>query len=1762
MRLCSRLASCSPWLVLSLCCSFWLVGCGGGDDTSDANTKPKEDAQAGLDTIPEPWERESDEPSESPKPGEPGERPAERPKARSAAMAEYRAKLVEPKGVEDVVEPIDVLTDGVIDEATAETIDKLLPLLKSANVNVRKRAAEKLGYVDDLPAEGFTALAETLLDRNSEVREEASSSLWYQDEPALAVLPALADALYDPDLSVRSNVANALEELGSDGAVAVPQLTALLEQSDDNDFAIRLLGNIGPKARSAAPVLMKRWEEWSYGDHVQVALGKIGAKDVLLQKARSSDSGDRRKALVGLSYVTPSTKEIVSLLIAGTKDEETRKSAVAGLGRAHPTTEQIVSVIGQALKSKDEDVREKAALALVDIEPKLDSAIPLLLSAMQDEHTDVRQYAARALGKFESNPKARVSALLIAFTDEDWSIRNDADSALRESVEDSFPVLVEVADDPKSDTTLRLAAANMLFRLQEHDKDVVRDVMGRLVGNTEVTPEIRVRAAYTLRYHASRLDAFLGGLKESKDAGYRELAAIGLGQMRDDRAVSALTNALNDEAPAVSRAAADALGRIRSEKAVPSLIAVLDDDEAQNRRQAAEALGTIGDRSALPALVAAGEKSKDVEVRRGVIDSLGRLLRVREDEEPPEVPAGLGERAVDLMRAGLTDDSTDARENAAEALAALGPSAAPAVPDLVKALKDENEYVRWEVAGALGSIGDKASTAVPPLLAALAAEDPDNEYARREFIEALGDIGADAENVVPVLIAQLEDSEVAWTAIDALGNFGAAAAAAVPKLLPHLEHADEYHRGVTADTLGEIGPKSAPALEDLLRLASEDEDEDVRSRAARALFLITPKDPRVVSAMIATLPEDPDEDDVGKTLESLGENATEVIKTALSHEQARVRANALALVAGLDDDAVSRPLLVKALEDPELPARASAAKILAGRPDTPEAVLPVLVEALAIDDDWRLNQRIEEAGRRSVPLLAEAFETADDEEHRKRVSYALRNLGNRARSAVPALERVLEGEDPAARQQAAVTLGYVQRGNAKLAPVLTAALGSDDDRLRSEAASLLSYDVPLDESTTTALLAVLEASPEPDERIANGVARALGRSPMNESQQARVTNLFDDDKRVPYAVVAAVATKNRPAEWTPKLVAALGHSKADVRQQAGYALAGTPEAQPLLARAIRDDALSSRARVAALTALRQSPTPGDEELDELVEAVTPLLESEDGFVRRAAAMLLLSWNREIDRVLPMTVEIVTSDEDLRYEIVDELRDVDSESLGRMRPKFEALLGHANRQIDGAAFELVAMTGPDDPALARTLLDRYLAVESDRDRRDYVYRFRVFGETLNEPLGDLLDSGDAVAREKLLPLCEYSSRTVKPLAPKIAELLESDDATTVAHAAVALARIDPSVPGVVPALLARLETADDDEEPRASEVVSAIGQCGEHAAEAVPRLIALFDDENLRDSAVYALNRLGSTAKPAVPGLIALLDDEDVSYEAMQALGSIGDPAAAPALVDLLDDPRSRTTAAEALADLGEPGKAGVAVLTELLDDEFDRYDAVIALAEFDVNAGDAVPKLAELLEEDDAELQRLVAGTLGTIGEPAAKAVPSLLPLLDSTDVEVRRSATTALGYIGADAEQVLPKLAELLESDDERVARAALYAIGGFEEEAGPAVPGLVAKLDDESLRTNAVHVLGRVGEAASEAEPKLIELLDETTGTGSRARSLRRALATSLGKIGGAKHVDRMVTVWREAEYRDGLAKAIWELDPEAARVAGIEEPAADED
>jgi len=429
--------------------------------------------------------------------------------------------------------------------------------------------------------------------------------------------------------------------------------------------------------------------------------------------------------------------------------------------------------------------------------------------------------------------------------------------------------------------------------------------------------------------------------------------------------------------------------------------------------------------------------------------------------------------------------------------AALTQAGRPAIPALLRALKDRDSHVRRAAASALGRISDPQ--AVPVLLQALEDRDSGVRYATAG---ALGEIGS--PQAVPALLWALEDSDsdVRWAVADSLAEIGGPQA--VPALLRALEDSDSDVRQAAAGALGEIGDSQAVSA--LLRTL-EDRDRRVREAAARALERMG--DPQAVPALLRAL-EDSNWGVRQAAAEALGQmgdpRAVPALLQALADSDRDVR-RAAAGALGEVGDPQAVPALLRALEDSDPGVHLAAAGAL-GEVGDPQAV-SALLRALK-DSDSDVRQVAAEAlGRmgdpQAVPALLRALEDSNSDV-RWATAEALGRMGTP--QAVPTLLRALEDSDSGVRRAAAGALGEV--GDPQAVPALLRALVDSDSVLRRAAAGALGEIGDLQ-----AVLALLRALEDSNWGVRRAAAEALGRigDPQAVSALLRVLKNRDSDVR-------------------------------------------------------------------------------------------------------------------------------------------------------------------------------------------------------------------------------------------------------------------------------------------------------------------------------------------------------------------------------------------------------------------------------------------------------------------------------------------------------------------------------------------------------------------------------------------------------------------------------------------------------------------------
>ncbi len=172
------------------------------------------------------------------------------------------------------------------------------------------------------------------------------------------------------------------------------------------------------------------------------------------------------------------------------------------------------------------------------------------------------------------------------------------------------------------------------------------------------------------------------------------------------------------------------------------------------------------------------------------------------------------------------------RNRAANAMAALGSLATPAMPELVRRLSSKLD-VNFEYAFCLGHIG---TNALVPLTTALTNV---SNNVRQKAAYGLGWMRTNGQPAIPNLLISLQDSDprVRGYSARSLGMIRCKPDVVIPALIASLSDTNSSARSDAALALGDFGPAATAAIPDLIKVMS-DPDSDVTNNAAHSLYWI------------------------------------------------------------------------------------------------------------------------------------------------------------------------------------------------------------------------------------------------------------------------------------------------------------------------------------------------------------------------------------------------------------------------------------------------------------------------------------------------------------------------------------------------------------------------------------------------------------------------------------------------------------------------------------------------------------------------------------------------------------------------------------------------------------------------------------------------------------------------------------------------------------------------------------------------------------
>lgn len=449
----------------------------------------------------------------------------------------YSTRLIRP-----VLGPILLLTFSFTVIAQTDQVSTAIQKLQSGDAEVRLTGVRELSRLRDTRA--VEPLISVLNDWNADVRGEAVSALgWLHDTRGTEAIITL---LNDRDPSVTYRAAHALSLIGDTRAVE-PLISAL--QSKDPSLkraAVESLGRLkDPRAFKPLSVLL-RSDLQAQAQYALIEMGTV-VVEPLCRILLDEDNPLRFYAAELLTKIHDDRAIQPLIFVLGVRVNGIGQLAADGLVRiGAPAVDELIV----CLTSEDPEVRRLASKALGKI--KDERALESLFATLKDENLDVRRQALVAVMNFEGNHimEAAYTAL------HDPGLQVEASLLLGERKDlRALPYLVAIlrGSDP--------------LNAQRANRALV------LIGNLAVNELINIledrNPEYPMREVRQHLElakdqlAFRCGNEPPPPIlDPRRLAAIALGEIGDEGAITALTEALKDASPRLREDAASSLAKL------------------------------------------------------------------------------------------------------------------------------------------------------------------------------------------------------------------------------------------------------------------------------------------------------------------------------------------------------------------------------------------------------------------------------------------------------------------------------------------------------------------------------------------------------------------------------------------------------------------------------------------------------------------------------------------------------------------------------------------------------------------------------------------------------------------------------------------------------------------------------------------------------------------------------------------------------------------------------------------------------------------------------------------------------------------------------------------------------------------------------------------------------------------------------------------------------------------------------------------------
>ncbi len=365
---------------------------------------------------------------------------------------------------------------------------------------------------------------------------------------------------------------------------------------------------------------------------------------------------------------------------------------------------------------------------------------------------------------------------------------------------------------------------------------------------------------------------------------------------------------------------------------------------------------------------------------------------------------------------------------------------------------------------------------------------------------------------------------------------------------------DEYTRMEAASSLGRIDPRNQQAIAALAKLIANSEDEYIRREAAISLYQIDPDNPQAIAAL-AKLIADPEcvgsSNITTEMLREIGPKNPQLIATLInlvasseSEYTPMKAARSLGNIGHGNPQASAALINLVATSESEsirMEAAQSLGKIGAGNPRAIAALVNLIANS---ESEYTRRQAASSLGEigagnpQAIAALVNSIATSESESIRIEAASSLGEIGTGNQQAIAALVNLIaKSESEYTRRQAAESLGKIDPGNQQAITGLVERMTTttNEDTRREAAENLGKIDPGNQQGINTLVNLVETATKEYNRREA---AYSLGK--IDSGNQQAITSLVnlvkttsdEDTRRQAVTSLGKIGTGNHQAVTT------------------------------------------------------------------------------------------------------------------------------------------------------------------------------------------------------------------------------------------------------------------------------------------------------------------------------------------------------------------------------------------------------------------------------------------------------------------------------------------------------------------------------------------------------------------------------------------------------------------------------------------------------